>query len=156
MIRTADHRRPRPIATIALAAITLAPLLACASARAREARPAPVPTAGDPASVPATGGKTIENLFAGRFPGVTVSRADGGGLRILIRGGNNSFYGNEEPLYIVDDVPLGTGTGGIVFLNPYDIVAIEVLKNPADVALYGLRGGNGVIKITTTTKPDAP
>lgn len=154
MTRTAGHR-PRPIARIALAAIVLAPLLACASGRARDQKPAPEPEGGDRASVPAGGGKTIANLFTGRFPGVTVARADGGGLRILIRGGNNSFYGGDEPLFVVDDTPLGAGTGGIVFLNPYDIVAIEVLKNPADISLYGLRGGNGVIKITTT-RPGEP
>lgn len=91
----------------------------------------------------------IENLFAGRFPGVSVTRADGGGLQIRIRGGSNTFYGSDEPLYVVDDTPLPSGSGGIVFLNPYDIQKIEVLKNPADTGLYGIRGANGVIRITT-------
>ena len=44
---------------------------------------------------------------------------------------------------------VGYTARGIVFLSPHDIEKIEVLKNPADVALYGMRGGNGVIKITT-------
>ena len=91
----------------------------------------------------------MEDLFAGRFPGVSVQRAEGGGLLILIRGGSNSFYGSSEPLYVVDDTPLGPGHNGIVFLNPNDIAKIEVLKNPSDVGIYGVRGGNGVIKITT-------
>ena len=45
------------------------------------------------------------------------------------------------------------GTGGIVYLNPYDIERIEVLKNPTDVGIYGLRAGNGVIRITTVRPP---
>lgn len=97
-----------------------------------------------------TGGKTIERLFTGRFPGVSVTPAANGGLEIRIRGGSNSFMGGEEPLYVVDGTPLPQGTGGIVFLNPYDISKIEVLKNPADIGVYGIRGANGVIRITTT------
>jgi TonB-dependent SusC/RagA subfamily outer membrane receptor len=50
---------------------------------------------------------------------------------------------------VVDETPLPAGSGGIVYLNPYDIEKIEVLKNPADVGVYGIRGGNGVIRITT-------
>lgn len=110
----------------------------------------------DTSSVAIGGGKTIERLFTGRFPGVTVTRAANGGLQIRIRGGSNSFLAGEEPLYIVDGTPLPAGTGGIVFLNPYDIEKIEVLKNAADVALYGVRGGNGVIRITTLRPPGRP
>ena len=93
-------------------------------------------------------GKTVENMLATKFPGVSVIRADDGGLHIRIRGGNNSFYGSSEPLYIVDEAPLDVGPKGILYLNPYDIERIEVLKNPEDVGVYGVRGANGVIKIT--------
>jgi TonB-dependent SusC/RagA subfamily outer membrane receptor len=93
-------------------------------------------------------GKTVENMLATKFPGVTVIRADDGGLHIRIRGGSNSFYGSSEPLYIVDEAPLDVGPKGILYLNPYDIERIEVLKNPEDVGVYGVRGANGVIKIT--------
>jgi TonB-dependent SusC/RagA subfamily outer membrane receptor len=139
---------------VAILIVPLSTLLACASrgggaADATAAAPAPARPPRDSTSVADIDGKTIENLFAGRFPGVTVTRGERGGLQIRIRGGNNSFYGSSEPLYIVDDTPLPDGTGGIVFLNPYDIQKIEVLKNPADTGLYGLRGANGVIKITT-------
>ena len=51
---------------------------------------------------------------------------------------------------MVDGTPLPAGTGEISFLTADDIEKIEVLKNPADVGLYGVRGTNGVIKITTT------
>ncbi|HVE79833.1 MAG TPA: TonB-dependent receptor plug domain-containing protein [Gemmatimonadaceae bacterium] len=144
-----NHHVPRR----ALAAIVLAPLaasLACASAGAKGGRAAPVRQAGDTSSTVDGGGKTIENLFVGRFPGVSVARTDGGGLQIRIRGGSNSFYGSDEPLFVVDEIPLQPGSGGILFLNPYDIEKIEVLKNPADIGLYGIRGANGVIRITTT------
>jgi TonB-dependent SusC/RagA subfamily outer membrane receptor len=55
----------------------------------------------------------------------------------------------------VDETPISPGAGGIVFLNQYDIERIEVLKNPADVAIYGMRGANGVVRITTT-RPGRP
>jgi TonB-dependent SusC/RagA subfamily outer membrane receptor len=96
-----------------------------------------------------TTGRSLEDLFAGKFPGVSVSRADNGGLHIRIRGGSNSFMGSDEPLFVVDGSPLPAGTGGIVHIAPSDIDRIEVLKNPADVAMYGVRGGNGVVSITT-------
>ena len=100
-------------------------------------------------SVLNTTGKTMEDLFTGRFSGVTATRADGGGLQIRIRGGNNTFLGSNAPLYVLDEVPLPPDSRGIVFLSPHDIERIEVLKNPADVGIYGMRGGNGVVKITT-------
>ena len=133
-------------ALLALVAVSVA----CAtgkSARTTDAHPE-YASVGDSVAK-ANEGKSLEDLFAGKFPGVTVLRAEGGGLQILIRGGNNTFYGSNEPLYIVDDTPLGPGSRGIVFLAPQDIEKIEVLKNPADIAIYGVRGGNGVIKITT-------
>ena len=133
-------------------ALMIAPLLtvlACASAPAKDTDPPRSNYTPDSASIANGDGKSIENLLAGRFPGVTVEAANGGGLQIRIRGGSNSFYGSDEPLYVLDDTPLPPGSGGIVFVNPYDIKNIQVLKNPADVAVYGIRGGNGVIKITT-------
>jgi TonB-dependent SusC/RagA subfamily outer membrane receptor len=133
---------------LAAACLTLATLatLACASSGA--APRATTASAGHP-SVRDADSKSLENLFAGRFAGVSVSRAGNGGVQLRIRGGANSFLGGNEPLYVVDGTALPAGTGGIVFLNPYDIEAIEVLKNPADVGIYGIRGANGVVKITT-------
>jgi TonB-dependent SusC/RagA subfamily outer membrane receptor len=144
-----DRRQLRRFLRIS-ALITVAAQLACASTPTAES-PAPAPPpAGAVASVRDIDGKTLESLFAGRFAGVHVTRAARGGLQIRIRGGSNSFYGSNEPLFIVDDTPVPGGTGGIVFLSPHDIETIEVLKNPADIAIYGIRGANGVIKITTT------
>ncbi|MGZ7033387.1 MAG: TonB-dependent receptor plug domain-containing protein [Thermoanaerobaculia bacterium] len=136
-------------ALVAIALVPLSTLLACASRNAEDPSPTPANYSKDTTSTASSDGKTIENLFEGRFPGVTVSRANNGGLQIRIRGGSNSFYGSNEPLYIVDDTPLPPGSDGVIFLNPYDIQKIEVLKNPADIGVYGIRGANGVIKIST-------
>jgi len=53
-------------------------------------------------------------------------------------------------LYVIDDVPIAPGSTGILTgINPYDIETIKVLKDPADTGIYGIRGANGVILITT-------
>jgi TonB-dependent SusC/RagA subfamily outer membrane receptor len=137
-----------PRALVALVALPLAASLACASGGQKDPMPARPLSSADTSTVNSEG-KSMEDLFAGRFSGVTVARSNNGGLQIRIRGGSNSFYGSDEPLLIVDETPLPPGSGGIVYLNPNDIQKIEVLKNPADIALYGIRGGNGVVKITT-------
>lgn len=143
------------IATLVLASLGAA---ACASARPKPStaeHPAATQAAsahggrGEDTAV-AGAGKTVDQLFAGRFAGVTVRAGRTGGLEIRIRGGVNSFSGSEEPLYVVDGTPLPIGTGEISFLTADDIQKIEVLKNPSDVGLYGVRAGNGVIRITTT------
>lgn len=91
---------------------------------------------------------TVEQMLEGRFPGVTVERVAGGGVSIRIRG-PTSFYAGQEPLYIVDGVEVKPGPrGALNWLNPRDIESIAVLKD-ADAAIYGVRGGNGVIVIKT-------
>lgn len=142
------NHRLFPRALVALAAFPLAASLACASHGPEEPKVALHPDFIADTAAAIGDGRSMEDLFSGRFPGVTVTRADGGGLQIRIRGGNNTFYGSNEPLIVVDDTPLAPSRG-IVFLNPHDIQRIEVLKNPADIGIYGVRGGNGVVKITT-------
>lgn len=93
-------------------------------------------------------GQPIEEILKGRVAGVTVTQGEGG-LVVRIRG-VSSFYGNNEPLYVLDDVPITPGPGGALKgISPYDIESINVLKDPADTALYGVRGANGVIMIKT-------
>lgn len=89
----------------------------------------------------------VEELFVGRFPGVEVLSAPGG-MVVRIRGAT-SVMGNSEPLFVVDGTPLASGTGGLLAINPRDVARIEVLKDAASTAEYGLRGGNGVIRVTT-------
>ena len=99
----------------------------------------PVPPPGDP----------IEMVLMGRFPGVLVARTNDGGVSVRIRG-PASFYANGEPLYVIDGTPIQAGPGGALRgINPYDIATIQVLKDPGDTAIFGVRGANGVIVITT-------
>lgn len=94
-------------------------------------------------------GTSIEEALMGRFPGVIVERTDGGGVAVRIRGAE-SFYAGTQPLYVLDEIPIQPGLNGSLYaINPHDIATIRVLKNPADTAIYGVRGANGVIVITT-------
>src|SRR6267143_2871125 len=94
-------------------------------------------------------GRPIEQVLMNRFPGVIVARTSDGGISVRIRG-VSSFYGNNEPLYVIDDVPMQAGVGGsLKGINPHDIESIQVLKDPSETAVYGVRGSNGVIVIKT-------
>ena len=98
-------------------------------------------------------GQPIEQVLMGRFPGVTVTRTADGGVAVRIRG-TTSIHGSNEPLYVIDGVAIQPGPGGsLTGINPHDIASIEVVKDPAGEAMYGVRGANGVI-IITTKRPD--
>ena len=91
----------------------------------------------------------IERTLAAKVPGLMISHAADGSISIRIRGGS-SIMGNNEPLYIIDGVPANSGPGGnLTGINPRDIASIEVLRDAADLAFYGVRGSNGVIVIKT-------
>jgi TonB-dependent SusC/RagA subfamily outer membrane receptor len=90
----------------------------------------------------------VEELFQGRFAGVRVYEAPGG-IMVRIRGGSGSINGSNDPLYVLDGFPYSPGPDGLVSLNPGDIAKIEVLKDATSMAEYGVRGANGVVKITT-------
>lgn len=100
------------------------------------------------------GGVSIEVQLQAKAAGLVIAPAVGG---VEIHG-PSSFMGSSQPLYVVDGVPWTGGSGDILAgLNPHDIASIKLLKNPDDIAIYGIRGGNGVIVITTTrpgAKPD--
>jgi TonB-linked SusC/RagA family outer membrane protein len=84
----------------------------------------------------------------GRLAGVTASTAEGSpdaDIRIRVRGGM-SITGDNSPLYIIDGVQVENGLSAI---SPQDILSIDVLKDAAATAIYGARGANGVIVITT-------
>jgi TonB-linked SusC/RagA family outer membrane protein len=107
----------------------------------------------------------IVNAFQGKLSGVQISNSDGGvasGVRILIRGVNSlSASGNNQPLFVVDGVPINNSTsdpgayGGKDYgnaasdINPSDVENISVLKGASAAALYGSRAVNGVVLITT-------
>ena len=111
---------------------------------------------------------SIESLLQGQVAGIVVNESSepGGGVGISIRG-VNSMLGGTQPLYVIDGIPtspvsdaLGNGGTGqqqsnLGFLNPNDIEKIEVLKDAAATAIYGARGANGVVVITTKTADTA-
>ncbi len=112
----------------------------------------------------------VANALTGRIAGVNatgLSTGPGGSSRVVIRG-NGSLTGNSQPLYVINGMPIdnsvpgGSSTpngstirnstdrgDGIAAINPDDIESISVLKGGAAAALYGSRGANGVILITT-------
>ncbi len=106
----------------------------------------------------------VANSLVGKVAGLNLTKSTsgvGGSSRVLIRG-NRSFQGNNQPLYIVDGVPIDnssrTASGdsggfdsgdGISNINPEDMESITVLKGPSATALYGTRANNGAIVITT-------
>jgi len=110
---------------------------------------------------------SVEQLLQGQVAGVVISDSSepGGGVGISIRG-TNSILGGTQPLYVVDGIPIdpltdaeGNAGGGqsqnsISNINPNDIDKIEVLKDAAATAVYGARGANGVVIITTKNASD--
>ena len=106
----------------------------------------------------------LVNSLSGRIAGVNItnsSGAVGSSSRIVLRGAS-SIYGDNQPLFIVDGMPVsnsnnGTTTGnggfdlpnGVADINSNDIESVNVLKGPNAAALYGMRASNGVIVITT-------
>ena len=97
--------------------------------------------------------ESVASLLQGRTAGVHVAVNSDGSISVRIRGAA-SFYGSSEPLYVIDGVPFTPGPhGALTGINPYDIESIEVLKYPPETSLYGVRGANGVIVITTK-RPD--
>jgi TonB-dependent outer membrane receptor, SusC/RagA subfamily, signature region len=138
----------------------LAAALLAACAGSKDPQTAPAPAGTSPASASAvsseqiqqTPGDPIEKLLMARSPGVWVGRASDGSLAVRIRGGS-SLMGNNEPLYILDGSPFTPGPeGALTGINPNDIESIKVLKNAAELSMYGARGANGVIIIKTKQK----
>ncbi len=120
---------------------------------------------------------SLEQTLQGAAPGITVTQASsapGGALSIRVRGGA-SVTGNNEPLYVIDGFPIENDPDGqnpsdggrdatttvpsnpMAAINPNDIESIEILKDASATSIYGARGANGVIIITTkhgsTTRP---
>lgn len=110
---------------------------------------------------------SMEQMLQGRAPGVLISQETGepgAAMSITIRGASSITAGND-PLYVVDGMPVnngpvigGTGSGFVAnnnprnplnSLNPNDIASIEILKDASATAIYGSRGANGVVLITT-------
>ncbi|GGF24780.1 SusC/RagA family TonB-linked outer membrane protein [Echinicola rosea] len=98
---------------------------------------------------------SVVQAMAGRAPGVQVVQnngSPGGGVNIRIRG-SNSIQGDNSPLYVIDGFPY---SGNPTNLNNSDIASIEVLKDASATAIYGSRGANGVVLITTKGGVQSP
>lgn len=101
---------------------------------------------------------SLDQALQGRAAGVQITQnsgAPGGTTSIRIRGGN-SIQGDNEPLYVIDGIPFkndGASSGSsfnvLSTLNPSDIESMSVLKDASSTAIYGSRGANGVVIITT-------
>jgi TonB-dependent starch-binding outer membrane protein SusC len=99
---------------------------------------------------------SLNQALAGRMAGVQVNNNSGrpGGRTTVRVRGFSSINSSNNPLYVVDGVMLPQGnqnqfSNSIDFINPNDIVSVEVLKDASSTAIYGARGANGVILITT-------
>lgn len=109
----------------------------------------------------------ILQAMQGKVAGVNVTQNDGSpgaGISIRVRG-SNSFLGGTEPLYVIDGVPFNNSSSGstpmsigddekqtlnaMSFINPDDIESIDILKDASATAIYGSRGANGVVLIST-------
>jgi TonB-linked SusC/RagA family outer membrane protein len=118
----------------------------------------------------------VVNSLAGQVAGVQVTNGSSGvgsSSRIIIRG-ENSLSGNNQPLFVVDGVPISNQLitsdlfndggniqevdfgNGVADLNPDDMASITILKGPGSAALYGTRANNGVVLITTKRGKDKP
>ena len=112
-----------------------------------------VSLAGQPAD-PKSGdnaGKTLAQLFEGKFTGITVTAVSNSSVRIVIRNARNSDGSPGYPLYVVDGSPVAA-PDGVFSMNPIDIAKVEVLKDDASATIYGQAAANGVVKITTKRK----
>lgn len=115
-----------------------------------------------PSDIPDRNVASGNQLLQGQVAGVNLTSSNGtpgGNSRVSIRG-VSSINGDNEPLYVIDGIPLSKATASYNFsgeyrqdplsmINPSDIESIDVLKDAAATAIYGSRGTNGVIMITT-------
>ncbi len=91
----------------------------------------------------------LADLIEGRIPGVSISQAAGGRVVIRMRG-VSTFSGADQPLVVVDDVPVALNAdGSIPGVAVSEIVSIKVLKDLTETSRYGMRGAFGVIVVTT-------
>src|SRR6184192_3128206 len=138
-----------------------------ATVQKRDLTGAVASVSGDAVTVRAAPTSTVNTALQGRAAGVQVlsnSGMPGVGASVRIRG-TNSLTANSEPLYVVDGVPAEQGVEGtsssaqdprnnpLMSIDPNEIESIDVLKDASAKAIYGARGANGVVLITTKRGP---
>jgi len=134
----------RPFVAVALL------LPACSHGRSgAPAAPRPSGTVITAEDIQRSPGVSLEQLLLARVPGLTLARAADGRMMLHLRG-ETTFMGEEEPLIVVNGIPLGpNASGNLSAINPHDIESIQVLRDAATTSAYGVRGANGVILIRT-------
>lgn len=104
----------------------------------------------------AVGNTSLQTALQGKAAGVQVRLSSGmpGRPALVNIRGSRSITGSNEPLYVIDGLPVAAGSRTIDF-NPADVESMDILKGPAAAALYGVRASNGVIVITTKSGKNA-
>ena len=151
----ADSLKGLSMATVTRAFLTLFLLAACSRRTSQQT----FPQTSDPSRPPGTvltaediqrsPGQSLEQLLLARVPGLTMTRAPDGHAVLHLRG-TTTLLGDEEPLFVVNGIPLGpNAAGNLSAVDPHDIETVQVLRDAASTAAYGIRGANGVIFIRT-------
>jgi TonB-dependent SusC/RagA subfamily outer membrane receptor len=96
----------------------------------------------------------IEELLMGRVPGLQVLRDASGDYTLRVRGAQ-SFLGNDEPLIVIDGMPIlgGRPSRALAGIDPANVLRVDVLKDASATAFYGRQAVNGVVVITTRRGP---
>ncbi len=130
-------------------------LLMLAACGRRHASPS-TPESGNPPGTVLTAddirrspGQSLEQLLLARVPGLTLVRAPDGRSVLTLRG-TTTFLGDDEPLVVVNGIALGpNASGNLAAIDVHDIETVQVIRDAAGTAAYGIRGANGVILIQT-------
>lgn len=127
-----------------------APTLAGSPASSAMAARGPLrPTVLDGAELARESDRPLAEVIASRIPGARVLRASDGSLTLQLRGAG-SFFGDGQPLIVIDGLEIDASQPGtLAMVNPHDVASLEVLKDAASLSMYGVRGSNGVVVITT-------
>jgi iron complex outermembrane receptor protein len=96
-------------------------------------------------------GKTLSEMFEGKFSGLRVNAVSTNSVRLVIRNAQNLDSSPAYPMYVVDGLPVAA-PDGVFTMDPSNILKIEVLKDDASTLIYGQAAANGVVKITTKRK----
>src|SRR5436190_23013954 len=124
---------------------------ACSHRTAHRSSPDPRPpgtvlTADDIRNSP---GQSLEQLLLARVPGLAIERATDGHAKLVLRG-KTTILGDDEALFVLNGIPLGPAvSGNLAAIDVHDIETVQVLRDAAATAAYGVRGANGVIVIRT-------
>lgn len=155
--------RPVPVSTRAAVGvgILLGVLTGCARSTANRPEAAPAAGAGgQPTTSVVTAddirqnpSQSLAQVIASKCAPCAVTVGADGRVAIRIRG-RGSILGSGEPLYVIDGVPIEANPGeALLGINPHDIATIEVFTDPTSITMYGSRGANGVIVVSTKEPP---